>query len=343
MSNSKQSHTLLFGPLFTERGLLATLVVGQVIATIIAFAPATGQDTWIRLGIISLFIQLTFLLSLSGLYFFRHYLKKLSQLIQTISLMSSLFITTTLMSLLAIILIENMVVISEPWLFIFNNLLIVFLVACLFIQFLTIYFEKQLQTQALARAELDSLQARIRPHFLYNSLNTAAELTHYDPEAAEQAILALAALSQAALKVGESVALEDEIALTKQYISLESWRFGERLKLNWQLPDSLPSISIPRLTLQPIIENAVCHGVEPSPEGAYINVQLNISKQSLTLLIENPIHLTKHKRTGNGMALDNIRQRLNLYYQGRASLNISTRNETFRVKLVLPLSGVRQA
>jgi two-component system sensor histidine kinase AlgZ len=338
-----QPNALLFGPLFTERGLLATLVVGQVIATIIAFAPATSQDTWVRLGIISLFIQLTFLFSLSGLYIFRHQLKKHSQLIQTICLFTSLFITTTLMSFLAIGLIENMTEISKPWSFIFNNLLIVFLVACLFVQFLAIYFEKQLQTQALARAELDALQARIRPHFLYNSLNTAAELTHCDPEAAEQAILALAALSQAALKVGEAVALEDEIALTKQYVSLESWRFGDRLKMNWQLPDSLPQISIPCLTLQPIVENAICHGVEPSPEGANINIQLNVSKQSLTFLIENPVHILKFNRAGNGMALDNIRQRLNLYYQGRASLNINIRDATFRVKLVLPLQSVRLA
>ncbi|KTF16310.1 sensor histidine kinase [Pseudoalteromonas sp. H105] len=343
MSKSMQPNALLFGPLFTERGLLATLVVGQVIATIIAFAPATSQDTWVRLGIISLFIQLTFLFSLSGLYIFRHQLKKHSQLIQTICLFTSLFITTTLMSFLAIGLIENMTEISKPWSFIFNNLLIVFLVACLFVQFLAIYFEKQLQTQALARAELDALQARIRPHFLYNSLNTAAELTHCDPEAAEQAILALAALSQAALKVGEAVALEDEIALTKQYVSLESWRFGDRLKMNWQLPDSLPQISIPCLTLQPIVENAICHGVEPSPEGANINIQLNVSKQSLTFLIENPVHILKFNRAGNGMALDNIRQRLNLYYQGRASLNINIRDATFRVKLVLPLQSVRLA
>ncbi len=337
-----QPNALLFGPLFTERGVLATLVVGQVIATILAFAPTPSHDTWVRLGIISLFIQLTFLLSLSVLYLTRHLLSKRSQLVQSISLFVSLFMTTILMSMLAIKMIDGIVDITNPWIFVSHNLLIVFLVACLFVQFLTIYFEKQKQTQSLARAELDALQARIRPHFLYNSLNTAAELTHCDPDAAERAILALAALSQAALKAGEGVTLQDEIALTKQYISLESWRFSERLKMNWQLPDSLPDISIPCLTLQPIIENAICYGVEPSTNGAQINVLLNVSKQSITFLIENPIPSAEHKRTGNGMALDNIRQRLNLYYKGRATLNISARNSTFRVKLVLPLFDERK-
>ncbi|PHN95790.1 alginate biosynthesis protein, partial [Tenacibaculum discolor] len=116
------------------------------------------------------------------------------------------------------------------------------------------------------------------------------------------AILALAALSQAALKAGKGVTLQDEIALTKQYISLESWRFGERLKVNWELPGSLPDISIPCLTLQPIIENAICYGVEPFSKGSQINVLSNVSKQSITFIVENQIPTTEHERTGNGMA-----------------------------------------
>lgn len=341
MSKSMQPNALLFGPLFTERGVLATLVVGQVIATILAFAPTASHGTWVRLGIISLFIQLTFLLSLSALYLTRNLLSRHSQLVQSISLFLSLIMTTILMSILAITMIDGIVDIAKPWIFVSHNLLIVFLVACLFVQFLTIYFEKHKQTQSLARVELDALQARIRPHFLYNSLNTAAELTQCDPDAAENAILALAALSQAALKAGKGVTLQDEIALTKQYISLESWRFGERLKVNWELPGSLPDISIPCLTLQPIIENAICYGVEPFSKGSQINVLSNVSKQSITFIVENQIPTTEHERTGNGMALDNIRQRLNLYYKGRATLNISVRNSTFRVKLVLPLFSER--
>lgn len=337
MSKSMQTNALFFAALFTERGVLATLVVVQVIATILAFAPTAAQDIWIRLGVISLFLQLTFLLSLTWLFLLRFILKNYSRFIQSVSLFASLFLTTLLMSLMLIGLAQNYIEIVNPTVFIFRNLLIVLLVACLFIQFLTIYFEKQQQTNALARAELDALQARIRPHFLYNSLNTAAELTHYDPDAAEQAILALAALSQAALKVGKGVPLAAEIALTKQYISLESWRFGERLQVNWQLPESLPEISIPCLTLQPIIENAVCHGVEPALNGAQISVQIHVSNQSLTFIIENPISTQLQKRTGNGMALDNIRQRLILYYRNNAQLTTTSRDGIFRVKLVLPL------
>ncbi|MFU2509566.1 sensor histidine kinase [Pseudoalteromonas sp. ASV78] len=338
MSKSVQTNTLLFAALFKERGVLATLVVAQVIATVLAFAPTTAGDIWLRLGTISLFLHLTFLSSLTWLYLLRKQLEQISQALQLSALMLSLLLTTAIFSGLLVEFASDFIAQQNSYAFILRNLLVVFLVTALFIQFLTIHFEKEQQTNALARAELDALQARIRPHFLYNSLNTAAELTHYDPQAAEQAILALAALSQAAMRVGKETALADEITLTQQYIKLESWRFAERLQVNWQLPEQLPAITIPCLTLQPLLENAVCHGVEPALTGAIIYVELHISKRSLVILVENPISSQQQKRPGNGMALDNIRQRLDLYYQGRAKLTVTTRGNVFRVKLVLPLA-----
>jgi len=338
MSKSVQTNTLLFAALFNERGVLATLVVAQVIATVLAFAPATANEVWIRLGVISLFLHLTFLSSLTWLYFLRKQLKQVNQTLQLSALMFSLLLTTATLSGLLVEFASDFIAQQNTYQFILRNVLVVFLVTALFIQFLTIHFEKEQQTNALARAELDALQARIRPHFLYNSLNTAAELTHYDPQAAEQAILALAALSQAAMQVGKETTLSDEIELTQQYLALESWRFAERLHVNWQLPEQLPDITIPRLTLQPLLENAVCHGVEPSLTGAIIYVELHISKRSLVILVENPISAQQQKRPGNGMALDNIRQRLDIYYQGHAKLTVTIRGDVFRVKLVLPLT-----
>ena len=337
MSKSVQTNTLLFAALFKERGVLATLVVAQVIATVLAFAPTTADDIWIRLGVISLFLHLTFLSSLTWLYLLRKQLQQLRQALQLTALMLSLLLTTAIFSSVLVEFASDFIAQQDSYVFILRNLLVVFLVTALFIQFLTIHFEKEQQTNALARAELDALQARIRPHFLYNSLNTAAELTHYDPQAAEQAILALAALSQAAMRVGKETALADEITLTQQYIKLESWRFAERLQVNWQLPEQLPAITIPCLTLQPLLENAVCHGVEPALTGATIYVQLHITKRSLVILVENPISTEQQKRPGNGMALDNISQRLALYYHGRAKLTVTAREDVFRVKLVLPL------
>lgn len=337
MSKLPQIDALLFSALFNERGVLASLVVTQVIATILAFAPFVEGDNWQGLGVISLFLHLTVLVSISALYFCRSFLQKKSHTHQLFAFFTTFLLSTALFSFLCARYFLD-VTNQETYLyFVLRNCLIVFLITALFVQFLVIYFEKEQQTKALSRAELDALQARIRPHFLYNSLNTAAELTHHDADAAEQAILALAALSQAAMRSGQRVLLEDELTLSKQYIALETWRFGNRLKVNWQIPSQLPNLSIPCLTLQPLIENAVCHGVETSETGATITVELHVTTGYLTLIVSNPITLNNaSKRPNNGMALENIKQRLAMYYKDKAQLSITNKNNIFRVKVVIP-------
>ena len=337
MSKSPQVDGLLFSALFNERGVLASLVVSQVVAIVLAFAPNVEDDIWLRLGIISLFLHLIVLVSTSSLYFCRFFLQKRTQTFQLSLFFVFFLLSTCIFSILFSHFAFDIDDTNSLIYFILRNCIIVALLTALFVQFLLIYFEKEQQTKALARAELDALQARIRPHFLYNSLNTAAELTHHDATAAEQAILALAALSQAAMRSGQSVPLEDEITLSKQYVALEAWRFGNRLKLDWQIPNELPALNIPCLTLQPLIENAVCHGVEPSETGAVIKVELHVTSGYLTIIVTNPIVVaTTNTRPSNGMALENIRQRLNIYYKGKAQLTIANKNGVFRVKVVIP-------
>jgi len=337
MGKQLSPDALLFSALFNERGVLASLVVTQVMAIILAFAPNAGGDIWLHLGGISLFLHVTVLVSTSFLYLCRRLLAKQTQFIQISFFIASYSLSTAVFSLVFSHIafdIENEKLLT---LFVLRNCIIVFLLTLLFVQFLLIHFEKEQQTKALSRAELDALQARIRPHFLYNSLNTAAELTHHDVEAAEHAILALAALSQAAMRSGQSVLLSDEITLTKQYIALESWRFAERLKVEWLLPEHLPALYIPYLTLQPLVENAVCHGIEPSQSGATISIELHVTTHYLTLIVTNPVPTeTENTREHNGMALDNIRSRLSIYYKGRAQLTITNKDNQFRVKVVIP-------
>lgn len=337
MGKPLSADTLLYSALFNERGVLASLIVTQVVAIILAFAPNASGDIWLHLGAVSLLFQVTVLVSTSFLYLCRRFLEK-----QTLFIQLSFFITSYVLSTAVFSLVFSDIAFDIEGeiplvFFVLRNCIIVLLITLLFVQFLLIYFEKEQQTEALSRAELDALQARIRPHFLYNSLNTAAELTHHNVEAAEHAILALAALSQAAMRSGQSVLLSDEITLTKQYIALESWRFAERLKVQWLLPEHLPALYIPYLTLQPLVENAVCHGIEPSPSGATISIELHVTTHYLTLIVTNPIP-TKvvNTREHNGMALDNIRSRLNIYYKGRAQLTITNKNNQFRVKVVIP-------
>ena len=138
------------------------------------------------------------------------------------------------------------------------------------------------------------------------------------------------------MHAGEQISLTDELTLARQYLALEQWRLGERMRQNWQLPASLPKLLVPALTIQPLLENAVRHGIESSQYGGTIDIELIDSKQSVTVLITNPFAPALDKSRSNGVALTNIRQRLQLYFGDSASLNRSIVNGKFRVKLVLP-------
>jgi len=139
------------------------------------------------------------------------------------------------------------------------------------------------------RARLEALQARIRPHFLFNSLNSIASLIASDPERAELAVLDLSDLFRASLaKPGSLVAWRDELALARRYLSIEQYRLGARLELDWQVegvPDDLP---IPQLTLQPLLENAILHGIQPRVEGGRVEVRARYVDGLFELCVSNP-------------------------------------------------------
>ena len=146
------------------------------------------------------------------------------------------------------------------------------------------------QTEANARAEADALQARIRPHFLFNSMNLIAGLLRRDPLVAERAVLDLSDLFRAALGAGEGEStLAAECELATQYLSIESLRLGERLQVEWDRREPLPwQLPLPRLTLQPLVENAVLHGISRLPEGGTVSIVLWREGGTLHLRVRNP-------------------------------------------------------
>ncbi|WP_414716096.1 sensor histidine kinase [Stenotrophomonas indicatrix] len=146
------------------------------------------------------------------------------------------------------------------------------------------------QVQANARAQADALQARIRPHFLFNSMNLIASLLHRDPAVAERAVLDLSDLFRAALGAGEGDStLRDECELAERYLSIESLRLGDRLRVHWQRDEPLPwDLPMPRLVLQPLVENAVLHGISRLPEGGTIELHLACVGNELQIRVRNP-------------------------------------------------------
>ena len=190
-----------------------------------------------------------------------------------------------------------------------------------------------------SNSRLDALQARIRPHFLFNCLNTIASLTRRDAAKAEQAVEDLADLFRASLQDSHHLtALEDELALCRRYINMESLRLGERLRMQWDVDALPPTAGIPGLTLQPLLENAIYHGIEPRSEGGTIRIHGKREGEQLRIEISNPVDTNTrpgHSR-GNHLAQDNIRQRLEAIYGRRAHMDIRAENDRYTISLTLP-------
>lgn len=225
----------------------------------------------------------------------------------------------------------------KPHYFILRNLAVGLIIGAIVLRYFDINAEAMKQASSEARARLESLQARIRPHFLFNSLNSIASLTHSDPDLAEQAIENLAELIRASLSPHTLVAASDELALTQHYLALQKIRMQERLQVDWQL-EALPQNQLlPHLLLQPLFENAIQHGIENLPEGGLISSRLWLEKRHIHIKISNPKASKPGPHQGHGMALRNIEERLKLLYADQASMEIQQNETQFEVNLRLPL------
>jgi two-component system sensor histidine kinase AlgZ len=328
-------------PAFCQgRVVVRVLVLAQALAILLALAADISSHFWSRLGLTSLFVHWVALLTVALLCRFQHRLYKvrpqqLAALALLLLLLVTLAVSTAAYSMLHA---SGWQQTNAFYTFLLQNLLIALLVGVMGIQLFALYVEHSWRLNAQSRSELDALQARIRPHFLFNSLNTVAELTQQDPAAAEQALLDLASLFRAALNAGVQVDLSEELALARQYLALEQWRLGDRLQLDWQVPEQLPQAFLPCLTLQPLLENAVRHGIERCSKPGLIRVELHLSARHLTIVLTNPAGELPPAEGGNGMALQNIRRRLELQFGDEARLTTGVIDSEYRVKLVIPLT-----
>jgi two-component system sensor histidine kinase AlgZ len=219
-----------------------------------------------------------------------------------------------------------------------RNLTSALILIGLALRYFYLHYESELHLQVQAQARLQALQARIRPHFLFNSMNTIASLTHDQPDLAEHAIENLSDLFRASLAAEASISLRQELELTRSYIDLEALRLGDRLEVNWQLPDRELSLNLPALTLQPLVENAIYHGIEPLAGGGVIDIVINATNANIEISISNPLITARQagRRKGNQMALENIRERLALAFDGAASMDLSETESRYTVKLTIP-------
>lgn len=191
---------------------------------------------------------------------------------------------------------------------------------------------------ALQNARLQALQARIRPHFLFNSINAVLAIVRAEPKRAEAALEDMADLFRMAMSdAHDLVALKDEVALAQRYLALEQLRLGERLQVRWQIAHMPPQALVPPLVLQPLLENAVYHGIEPLAEGGILVIDIHEQRGQLHLSVSNPLSAHAVQADGNRLALSNIRERLSLLFDVEAEYRVERNDDSYHVHIVIPL------
>lgn len=347
MTRRNHNDVLLLPNFCGGESVLAVLLIAQLLAVLLLAGHAGDPQWWERLLLLSLYLHWIGLCSATVLCVLRQRLGRLSarQALATSYLL--LLAVTGLISESAWQLaqwldIEYFLPDRQHHVFLLRNLGIAAIVAALALRYFWLQAQWRGQVRAESEARYQALQARIRPHFLFNSLNSIAALIASRPDAAETAVEDLAQLFRAGLGASNTrIPLLEEMDLTRAYLRTESLRLGERLHVRWAVDEGLDAVHVPPLCLQPLVENAVTHGIEPLPEGGAVEIAIQRTGSQLKITVENPVPAQPQASEGLRSALDNIRQRLELVYQGRAELATQLGDTRFTAQLLLPIDDVR--
>jgi two-component system sensor histidine kinase AlgZ len=329
------------------KAVLAVVLSAELLAVVLTLA-RQGPLPWLsELAQISLFVQWLALTGAAVLCYTRRWLRRLSVPWATTAIFVLLLVNTVLLSLAAHAIGTRYAVpffdaLAEPrelWSLALRASGIMVVVVALLLRYFYVAHAWRRHVRTEARSRIDALQARIRPHFLFNSMNTIAALTRSDPARAEEAVEDLADLFRATL--GDSdrpLRLKEELELSRIYQRIEALRLGPRLAVEWAV-EALPMRAlVPGLTLQPLLENAIYHGIEPLEQGGTVLVRGLVEGGDIVISVANPVasHGPAAPRSGNRIALDNIRQRLNLAYGARGRLDIAETVGRYEVTIRFP-------
>lgn len=322
------------------QSVFMVVLIGELLAVIFTLLSSNNaQDSWQLLGLYSISLQWVSLSSVITLCLLRPTLAGLRDSYAGIISLFIILLATAIYTYIAIVfyfgLSFDLAAITQRQFFL-KNLLIAGLIGTVFLRYFYLQqqYRKQLSLESSAR--LEALQARIRPHFLFNSMNVIASLTRIDPAKAEEAIEDLSDLIRATLDTkDELIPLAIELENGKRYLSIEQLRLGERLQLDWQIDENALAIQVPPLSVQPLLENAVYHGIQMVPEGGTVVVKASLVDKSLLIEVTNPLYKSGEHR-GNGIALDNIRQRLEVIFKGQAKLSRVAENDMYCVTMKIP-------
>ena len=317
-----------------------TVIASILLALLLSLVtPNWHTSFWYNLSLYSLFVLWVSLTSLGSLCLLRRYLPQ--QYIEKLSLkrFSALAISLILAITLCFSLLISHYLSQVPSLwFLLRNLVIAFIVSGVLFRYLYLREDSLRRIRSEAEARVQALQSRIRPHFLFNSLNTLANLAVINPDKTEQMILDMADIFRASMQRSDVlIPFSEEKRLCCQYLGLEAQRLGDRLNVEWHVNHIADNLLVPPLLLQPLLENAVYHGIQKHPQGGTIHIKGVSYQKSIQLEITNPIppeNTEGHK--GNSMALKNIRQRLEVLYGNKAQLTYHQAQQQFYCIVKIP-------
>jgi two-component system sensor histidine kinase AlgZ len=326
------------------RVIFIIVVTAELLAFILALtAPGGAAERWSRLGLLSLFIQWVSLSCAGCLCLSRTRLNRLPSSFAG----SAAYLIILLMTVLAV---EFALLVAggtglESFLppgrhdeFLLTSLAIAAIVGAVVLRYFYVQRQTRRTIEAEARARFQALQARIRPHFMFNSMNTIASLTRTNPVLAEEVVEDLAELFRISLADADNLTtLGAELDVIRRYLRIEALRMGERLNVAEDCASLPLDARIPALLFQPLVENAVYHGIEPLADGGTIRIDGRCSDGMIHLCVTNPLtSAPPRRRGGNHMALNNIRERLQLHYGRHGQLEAGPRDGHYRVCLSFP-------
>jgi two-component system sensor histidine kinase AlgZ len=337
-----------FLPDFCEpRMVLAIVLLSELLALTFALVRSADAAFLTELARLSFFLQWLGLTSAGLLCFAKRSLSRRTVVAVSLTVFGLLLANTVVVSELVYWLgrfaqtrsFGSVLFPETHWPFVARNAAISLIVTALLLRYLFVSHQWRRHVRAEALSRIHALQARIRPHFLFNSMNTIAALTRSDPARAEEAVEDLADLFRATLADSKTLlTIKEELELTRIYERIELLRLGDRLKVRWNIRDLPLRALIPGLTIQPLLENAIYHGIEPIDGGGTVEVTGRREDGRIVIEVRNPVAAERVARSGNRLAVENIRERIALAYGVAGGLEAVESDGEYRVTITLPYS-----
>ncbi len=328
------------------RSFIRSMVSAELLAVVLALAVAHDlMDFLVRLGFHSLFVLWVALSSVLVICLINRFYRAPSTHIATVMVITVVLSFTLIASFMGMLLMgvggEGQDSMAASILFFLKNAVISLVISLVTLRYFYVQGQWEASVEADSSAKYEALQSRMRPHFLFNSLNTIAHLVHKDPQQAEDALLDLADIMRTTLDRRTRISLQEELDVTMRYLRMEILRLGKRrLTVVWDMDrNTLPfDMEVLPLILQPLVENAIYHGIQPRKDGGTLGISLYDAGDHLVVSVTNPLppaSASAHQK-GNHIAQENMKNRLHLAYGERANLQIQKTPQQYRVSFSIP-------